>query len=466
MSDQVTKITALQVENFKRVKAVELTPAANGLTIIGGDNRQGKTSVLEAISSSLGGQRLDPTSPVHEGAKKGKTTVKLSNGLTVEKSFTGRNSYLKVYGDNGEKGGQQLLDSFISEFALDIGTFIRAKPKAQANILLQSIGVDLSPFDMKLKEIEAERLLIGQQKTSAEGHEREITFDEEAGLELKSPASLMSELEDVVNHNAKLRDAANKVTEIEREIGRCETSCASIDREVVRLEQLVVEAKQKATSERAKLDQVRTLLKQAKAASAFGVPKDDTEIKKRMADVEAFNGRVRMNLEKKSAASKVASLTEQYRAVSQKIEDIRADRMALLEKAGLPLIELSVENEVLLYKGKEFDCMSGAEQMIVATAICRKIKPTMGFVLVDKLESMDLKSLTQFGDWAMREGLQVIGTRVSQGEECSIIIEDGMVAGDGVEEPIVSSSKPSTVEPNAETEAPANVRKRKFDFGA
>lgn len=464
MSEQVTKITALQVENFKRVKAVELTPKANGLTIIGGDNRQGKTSVLEAISSSLGGQRLDPTSAVHEGAKKGRAVVTLSNGITVEKSFTDKNSYLKVTAENGMKGGQQLLDSFISEFALDIGTFIRSKPKAQANILIQSIGVDLSPFDMKLKEIEAERLLIGQQKTSAEGHEREIIYDEEAGLELKSPAAMMGELEEVVNHNAKLRDAANKVTEIEREIGRCETSCASIDREVVRLEQLVVEAKQKATSERAKLDQNRTLLKQAKAAAAFGVPKDDTEIRKRMADVEAFNGRVRMNLEKKSAAAKVASLVEQYKAVNQKVEEIRADRMALLEKAGLPLIELSVENEVLLYKGKEFDCMSGAEQMIVATAICRKIKPQMGFVLVDKLESMDLKSLTQFGDWAMREGLQVIGTRVSQGDECSIIIEDGMVAGEGVEQPTASSAK--TVEPKAETEEPANVRKRTFNFGA
>ena len=43
------KINALQVENVKRVKAVALEPSANGLTVIGGKNGQGKTSVLDAV---------------------------------------------------------------------------------------------------------------------------------------------------------------------------------------------------------------------------------------------------------------------------------------------------------------------------------------------------------------------------------------------------------------------------------
>lgn len=38
------KINRLEIENVKRIKAVKLEPAQNGLTIIGGDNQQGKTS--------------------------------------------------------------------------------------------------------------------------------------------------------------------------------------------------------------------------------------------------------------------------------------------------------------------------------------------------------------------------------------------------------------------------------------
>ena len=35
-------ITALEAENVKRIKAVALTPAPTGLTLVGGNNNQGK----------------------------------------------------------------------------------------------------------------------------------------------------------------------------------------------------------------------------------------------------------------------------------------------------------------------------------------------------------------------------------------------------------------------------------------
>mgnify|MGYP003237100150 FL=1 len=47
---------------------------------------------------------------------------------------------------------------------------------------------------------------------------------------------------------------------------------------------------------------------------------------------------------------------------------------------------------------------------------------------------MDTDTLQDFGAWLEREGLQVIATRVSTGDECSVIIEDGMVKN---EEPAV-----------------------------
>ena len=54
------KINKLEIENVKRVKAVKIEPSANGLTIIGGKNNQGKTSVLEAIAG-LQGRLHHPT---------------------------------------------------------------------------------------------------------------------------------------------------------------------------------------------------------------------------------------------------------------------------------------------------------------------------------------------------------------------------------------------------------------------
>ena len=72
--------------------------------------------------------------------------------------------------------------------------------------------------------------------------------------------------------------------------------------------------------------------------------------------------------------------------------------------------------------------MSGSDQLKVSTAIVRKLKPQCGFVLLDKLEQMDMNTLNEFSQWLQQEGLQAIATRVSTGDECSIIIEDGYVA--------------------------------------
>jgi len=101
----------------------------------------------------------------------------------------------------------------------------------------------------------------------------------------------------------------------------------------------------------------------------------------------------------------------------------------LLNNAVLPLPGLSVEEGELTYMGKKWDGMSGSDQLKVATAIVRALNPMCGFVLIDKLEQMDLKTMQEFGAWLQSQNLQAIATRVSRGSECTIIIEDGQVAG-------------------------------------
>ena len=59
MADSI-KINKLEIENVKRIKAVKIEPTKNGLTIVGGNNNQGKTSVLDSIAWALGGDRYKP----------------------------------------------------------------------------------------------------------------------------------------------------------------------------------------------------------------------------------------------------------------------------------------------------------------------------------------------------------------------------------------------------------------------
>ena len=80
------KISSLELENVKRIRAVELEPTKDGLTVIGGKNAQGKTSVLDAIAWALGGDKLKPDDPNRKGgATPAKLYIELDNGVVVER---------------------------------------------------------------------------------------------------------------------------------------------------------------------------------------------------------------------------------------------------------------------------------------------------------------------------------------------------------------------------------------------
>ena len=154
------------------------------------------------------------------------------------------------------------------------------------------------------------------------------------------------------------------------------------------------------------------------------------EIERSLQEIEQINIQVRANCDREKAEQDAAHYAQQYQDLTKELEEIRHDKYALLDSAKLPLPGLSVEDGELTYNGKKWDCMSGADQLIAATAIVRAINPKCGFVLLDKLEQLDADQLHMFGVWLQSQQLQVIATRVSTGPECSIIIEDGFVASE------------------------------------
>ena len=175
--------------------------------------------------------------------------------------------------------------------------------------------------------------------------------------------------------------------------------------------------------------QLVTDLETAEKSATDLVDQSTKELEDSISNIEEINRMVRANLDKEKAEDDAKEYRCQYDQLSEKITSVREKKANLLSSAELPLPDLSVKEGELVYKGQKWDNMSGSERLMVSTAIVRKLNPECGFVLLDKLEQMDLQTLQEFGSWLEHEGLQAIATRVSTGDECSIIIEDGYVVG-------------------------------------
>lgn len=406
------KINKLEIENVKRVKAVKVEPSQNGLTVVGGKNKQGKTSVLDSIAWALGGNKFKPSEPHREGSVTNpQLKVVLSNGIVVERK--GKNSDLKVIDPKGNKGGQGLLDSFVEELALNLPKFMEKNSKEKAATLLQIIGVgdQLATLEKEETETYNKRLYVGQEADRKKKFAEEQTYYSDAPKEPVSAKALIDQQQAILaqnGENQRKRDHAVMIGYKENQLAE----------EIRIIEQQLLLKKQE--HEKLKAD-----LKIANMDIVDLHDQSTEALEKSIEDTDEINRKVRANLDKEKAEEDAKELKNQYDELTVQINTIRQKKIDLLNNANLPLSGLSVKDGEITYQGQKWDNMSGSEQLKVSTAIVRELNPNCGFVLVDKLEQMDIDTMNEFGQWLEQEGLQAIATRVSTGDECSIIIEDG-----------------------------------------
>lgn len=415
------KINKFEIENVKRVKAVKIEPTANGLTVIGGKNNQGKTSILDSIAWALGGNKYKPSQATREGSViPPNLKITMSNGLVVERK--GKNSDLKVIDPNGEKAGQQLLNSFVEELAIDLPKFMDSSNKEKADTLLQIIGVGekLHLLDKEEAEVYNNRRAIGQLADQKKKYAKEQTYYPEVPKEPVSANDLIQQQQTILAKNGENQQKRQNLTQLT-------TNEINQNAEIERVEAHLNDLKKQ-------YHQTTKDLEIAKKDALDLQDESTEELEKNMQEIDEINVKVRANLDKEKAEDDALEHSKKYDLLSQDINKLRTKKSELLDNADLPLEGLSVDEGELIFNGQQWDNMSGSDQMKVSTAIVRKLKPNCGFILLDKLEQMDLETLNEFSKWLEQEGLQAIATRVGTGEECQIIIEDGYVLGEEASE--------------------------------
>jgi len=157
-------IITLTARNVKRLKAVRITPDGNPVTVIGGRNAQGKSSVLDAIIYTLAGKRSEPKNVIRNG-EEGASVVIDTEDFTISKRWTASGGSVTITTRDGSKVSkpQDALDAIIGRVCLDPLEFARMKPAEQSETLRKLTGLDTSAIEQERKRLYEERTIANRE---------------------------------------------------------------------------------------------------------------------------------------------------------------------------------------------------------------------------------------------------------------------------------------------------------------
>lgn len=431
MSEETMRIVQLTSENIKRIRAITITPNGNTV-IIGGDNGQGKTSAIDSIAMALGGGKLIPSTPIRRGQKHARIEVDLGE-LIVERRFTSKGSTLTVMPKDGRdpfKSPQGVLDKLVGKLSFDPLEFVTMKPDAQLKTLKDLVGLDLSDLDAKRKALYDERYLVNVEAKQLEGqveglHEHKGIPDEPVSVEV-----LLADIDAAETHNAQQtslqRLVEDQVTEGERNreaVVRCEE-------EIERLRQRAMELKAEQVKFRERADVSATLVAELQGKVEAFKPKDTETLKEQIRTAGELNRKIQENESRKTLTSLMRKKNAESLNLTNKIEDVDGEREQRLAETEFPVKGLSFSEIGVMLNGLPFEQASSAEQLKVSIAMGIAMNPKLKVLLIRDGSLLDENSLATVAKMAADNGAQIWLEVVGNREDCSVVIEDGMVVED------------------------------------
>lgn len=199
--------------------------------------------MLDAIAWALGWDRYRPSNPTRDGSSiPPHIHIELSNGLIVER--TGKNSSLKVVDPTGARGGQQILNEFVEQFALDLPKFMSSSAADKARTLLQIIGIgdQVYEYDRQEKELYNERLAIGRITEQKAAAAKELPQYDGLPQEPVSAAKLISRHQAILARNGENARKRTCRDEIARDLAAVSEKLEDLKKRYEKLSQDYAEA--------------------------------------------------------------------------------------------------------------------------------------------------------------------------------------------------------------------------------
>jgi len=417
-------IVSLQVENVKRIKAISMTPEGE-LVIVGGDNAQGKTSLMDAIAYLIGGKVLIPAQPIRQGAKKGFVKADLGE-LLVERNFwyNSKDGSLESKIVVTEKDSdvpvhrpQEVLDKLFGSLSFDPLAFSRMDRAHQLATAKDVLGLNLDLIENEITDAFELRKSLKQAFNTEDARLRNLEHYPDAPKEEINVEAVTAQAREI--------DAANRKREVTiSEVEHEERSLATMKKELELTRKRVVELEEG-------VGVLATAIKEA--AKKIPAEQDSSGVWEQVNEAGAVNHHVRANVAYATQEATVKEAARQLELAETALEEKRAQRIGMIEAAEFPIDGLSLDANGVIYNGFPFDQASSAEQLRVSVAMGFAINPDLKVMLIRDGSLLDAENLSLLREMAKAqskktgEKVQIWIERVGQDKQASVIIEDGQI---------------------------------------
>lgn len=433
------RILRLEAENVKRLSVVAIEPTGD-VVEIAGSNRQGKTSVLDAIWWALGGVAGVQQMPVRRGQDKARITVTLGNegeaDLIVERRFTAAGgTSLSVKRSNGDRPAspQKLLDGLMGALTFDPLGFLKAEPKQQSGMLRDLVGLDFTKEEATRARHYQERRDIRRDHDTAKAQLATVVVPADAP---EAPVDVSEITKAIEDARAKQREADAREREIEQ-IRRDAAAAA----EVAKRTDAAVEAAKRSLQVAIEQDKVaadRLLQCEAAAAGIDELPPIEVpDVSTLTAQITAANRTNRLyeqaqqaRKQRASREAEIAELAARHRALTETISQIDQGKADAIAAAKMPIEGLGFDEEGnITFGGVPLDQASDAEQLEISAAIAAALNPKLRVIRIRDGALLDDDAMARLATFAGQHDMQIWIERVSAATESAIIMEDGHVKG-------------------------------------
>ncbi|MBA2717728.1 MAG: hypothetical protein H0U52_00605 [Chloroflexi bacterium] len=424
----------LQAEGFKRLVAVDITPAGD-LIEVRGNNGEGKSSVLDAIFAALAGKDAAPIKPVRTGEEY--ALIKLDLGELRVTRYFGEDGATKLKVENAEGAvftqGQTMLDALVGSISFDPLEFANMDGKAQAAEIrrLVKLDVDLDQLAAEDKADYEKRREVNRDAAALKARIEGIIV----------PADLPEAAPDKDAIADKLANAAETNSALDRERASRESEAQAI----ARLSEAAAVQEATANRLRAEADgaQAEARLKQDEAnerrdaldkveETPIAAPVDTAALRSELSEAERVSALIARRDERAKLAAEFATLKAQSEKLTAGMGARTASREKALAEAKMPVEGLSfatiADELIVTLNGEPFSQASSAEQLKASVAIAMAANPRLRVLRIKDGSLLDKKNLAVLKDTAKANDFQIWGEFVGE-EGAGIIMEAGKVKG-------------------------------------